>query len=174
MPSKKLVWLVTSLMLVFALVLGACGGQETAAPTQPPATGDTPAAPATQPPASGDQVTITVAAGAVGQELELAQQAAQRYMDMHSNVTVRVLETPDMVQDRLGLYLQFFEAQSSEVDVYQVDVIWPGDLQEHFVDLYEYGARDVADQHFPAIIENNTVDGRLVAIPWFTDAGLLY
>jgi trehalose/maltose transport system substrate-binding protein len=174
MPSKKFVWLVTSLMLVFALVLGACGGQETAAPTQAPGTGDTPAAPETQPPASGDQVTITVAAGSVGQELELTQQAAQRYMDMHPNVTVRVLDTPDMVQDRLGLYLQFFEAQSSEVDVYQVDVIWPGDLQEHFVDLYEYGARDVADQHFPAIIENNTVDGRLVAIPWFTDAGLLY
>src|SRR5690606_30508326 len=61
-----------------------------------------------------------------------------------------------------------------EVDVFQIDVIWPGDLAEHFVDLYEYGAREVADEHFPAIIENNTVDGRLVGIPWFTDAGLLY
>jgi trehalose/maltose transport system substrate-binding protein len=53
-------------------------------------------------------------------------------------------------------------------------VIWPGDLAEHFVDLYEYGAADVAGEHFPAIIENNTVDGKLVGIPWFTDAGLLY
>jgi trehalose/maltose transport system substrate-binding protein len=78
------------------------------------------------------------------------------------------------VQDRLGLYLQFFEAQSSEVDVYQIDVIWPGDLAEHFVDLYEYGATSVAAEHFPAIIQNNTVDGQLIGIPWFTDAGLLY
>ncbi|HAA85009.1 MAG TPA: ABC transporter substrate-binding protein [Kosmotogaceae bacterium] len=120
------------------------------------------------------QVVITVAAGAVGTELELARIAAQLYMDENPGVTVRVLDTPDMVQDRLGLYLQFFEARSPEVDVYQIDVIWPGDLAEHFVDLYEYGAAEVVDMHFPAIVENNTVDGRLIGIPWFTDAGLLY
>lgn len=124
--------------------------------------------------ATGDGVTITVAAGAVGQELELTKAAAQRYMDANPGVTVNVLETPDLATDRLGLYLQFFEAGSSEVDVYQIDVIWPGDLAEHLVDLNEYGAQDVAGEHFPAIIENNTVDGRLVGIPWFTDAGLLY
>ena len=124
--------------------------------------------------ALADQVEITVATGAVGQELELSREAAQRYMDANPNVTITVLDTPDMVQDRLGLYLQFFESQSSQVDVYQIDVIWPGDLAEHFVDLNQYGAADVVDQHFPAIVENNTVNGELVAIPWFTDAGLLY
>jgi trehalose/maltose transport system substrate-binding protein len=118
--------------------------------------------------------TITIATGAVGQELELAQAAAQRYMDANPGVTIEVLDTPDLADDRLGLYLQFFQAQSSQVDVYQIDVIWPGDLAVHFVDLFEYGARDVVDAHFPAIVENNTVDGRLIAIPWFTDAGLLY
>lgn len=124
--------------------------------------------------AMAQDVVITVAAGAVGQELELTRAAAQRYMDMNPGVKVEVLELPDMVQDRLGVYLQFFEARSPEVDVYQIDVIWPGDLAMHFVDLYEYGAETAAGQHFSAIIENNTVDGRLVAIPWFTDAGLLY
>jgi len=118
--------------------------------------------------------TITVAAGDVGMELELVLAAAQRYMDANPGVTVNVIDTPDLADDRLGLYLQFFEARSSELDVYQIDVIWPGDLEEHFVDLFEFGAGDVVGQHFPAIVENNTVDGRLIAIPWFTDAGLLY
>jgi trehalose/maltose transport system substrate-binding protein len=118
--------------------------------------------------------TVTVAAGAVGIELELTKAAAERYMEENPDVTVEVLETGDLADDRLSFYLQLFEAESSDVDVMQIDVIWPGDLQQHFVDLYEYGAREVADQHFDAIIENNTVDGRLIGIPWFTDAGLLY
>ncbi len=120
------------------------------------------------------QTVVTVAAGAVGQELELTRAAAARYMSLHPDVTVNVLETPDLTDNRLALYLQMFEAKSSDVDVFQIDVIWPGDLAEHFVDLYDYGAREVAGEHFPAIIENNTVDGHLIGIPWFTDAGLLY
>ena len=124
--------------------------------------------------ASAEDVVITVASGTVGIEKQLVDEAAEMYTKEHPGVVVKVLETPELSTDRLGLYLQFFEAKSSEVDVYQVDVIWPGDLAEHLVDLNEYGAADVAKEHFPAIIENNTVDGRLVAIPWFTDAGLLY
>lgn len=121
------------------------------------------------------ETVITVAAGAVGIELELAKEAAEKYMEMHPDVTVEILETPDLATDRLGLYLQFFEAKSSEVDVYQIDTIWPGDLAVHLVDLYQYdGAKELADQIFPAMVENDTVDGKLVAIPWFTDAGLLY
>ncbi len=120
------------------------------------------------------EIEITVAGGAVGQELELTRGAAERYMEENPDVKVTVLELPDMVQDRLGTYLQFFEAESPEVDVYQVDVIWPGDLADHFIDLNEYVPAEVVNQHFSAIVENNTVNGELVALPWFTDAGLLY
>jgi trehalose/maltose transport system substrate-binding protein len=118
--------------------------------------------------------TVTIAAGAVGQELELTQDAAARYMEICPDVTVEVLETPDLATDRLGLYLQILDSQSPDVDVYQIDVIWPGILAEHMVDLTPYVSQEVLDSHFPAIIQNNTVDGSLVAIPWYTDAGLLY
>jgi trehalose/maltose transport system substrate-binding protein len=118
--------------------------------------------------------TITVASGTVGQELELTQNAVARYLELNPGVDVQIATTGDLVEDRLGYYLQVFEAQSDEIDVLQIDVIWPGDLEEHLVDLNQYGADAVADQHFDAIIENNTVDGKLLGIPWFTDAGLLY
>ena len=121
-----------------------------------------------------DDISLTVAGGAVGIEKELTIKAAEMYMERNPGVTVEVLDTPDLANDRLGLYLQFLEAESPKVDVYQIDVIWPGDLAAHLVDLNEYGAAEVADEHFAPIVENNTVEGELVAIPWFTDAGLLY
>ena len=53
-------------------------------------------------------------------------------------------------------------------------MIWPGEMAEHLVDLSQHGAENVIGEHFPELIQNNTVGGRFVAMPWFTDAGLLY
>jgi len=46
-------------------------------------------------------------------------------------------------------------------------------LAQHAVDLSE-SLGDLASQQLPAIVQNNTVDEALVAMPWYTDAGLLY
>ena len=55
-----------------------------------------------------------------------------------------------------------------------VDVIWQGILAPHAVDMTKYFKEDEIKKFFPRIVENNTVDGRLVSIPWYTAAGLLY
>ena len=118
--------------------------------------------------------TLTIASGTVATEIQEVRRLAAEFEKENPGVTVNVLDTPQLATDRLGLYLQFLEAKSPEIDVYQIDVIWPGDLAEHFVDLNKYGAKEVAPRHFAALIENNTVNGRLVAIPWFLDGGLFY
>ncbi len=124
---------------------------------------------------TAEKVQLTIAGGSVGAELDLTKEAVKMFVANNPNIEVKVLDTPDLADDRLGLYLQFLEAKSPELDVIQVDVIWPGDLAEHLVDLYQYdGFKAAAQDHFQPIIQNNTVDGKLVAMPWFTDAGLLY
>lgn len=167
-------WMLISLLLIFSLVLVACGGNNTTDSGAEAPAADAPAADAPAADAPAGEIVLRIFAGNVGMEKELTEGAAARFMAENPGIRVQVVDTPDFVEDRLGTYLQLFEAQSPEGDVFQIDVIWPGDLAEHFVDLYEYGAGDVADDHFPAIIENNTVDGKLIGIPWFTDAGLLY
>ena len=65
-------------------------------------------------------------------------------------------------------------AKSPDVDVYQIDVIWQGIAAPHAVDLKKYYNEDEIKAYFPRIIENNTVGGKLVSIPLYTDAGILY
>jgi trehalose/maltose transport system substrate-binding protein len=155
MRRSKVTVLVAAIGLLAAVTAFAGGGQET-------------------PAAEAGPITINIASGAVGTEYERLLEQAERYEAANPNINVEALSTPDLATDRLGLYLQFFEARSPDLDVYMIDVIWPGDLAEHFVDLYDYGASAQAKEHFPAIVENNTVDGKLVGMPWFTDAGLLF
>lgn len=120
------------------------------------------------------EASLVIAAGAVGIELEVIQEQAARLNEMCPNITLTALETPDLATDRLALYQQYWEAQASEVDIYQTDVIWAGIIAPHVVDLNEYVTPEYIEQFFPAMIEGQTIDGRLVAIPWFTDAAGLY
>jgi trehalose/maltose transport system substrate-binding protein len=124
--------------------------------------------------ASGAQsATISISCGAVGLELQLCQEGAQAWAEATGN-QVNVISTPNSATERLALYQQILAANSADIDVYQIDVIWPGILANHFIDLAEHIDQETIDQHFEAIVENNTVDDALVAMPWFTDAGLLY
>jgi len=116
--------------------------------------------------------TIRVSCGAVGQELELCRSAAQAWADSNDHA-VEVVPTPADANERLAMYRRVLEAGSDQIDVFQVDVVWPGLLERHLLDLKPY-ARGAEQQHFGGIVSNNTVNGRLVAMPWFIDAGLLY
>jgi trehalose/maltose transport system substrate-binding protein len=121
---------------------------------------------------SVDAATITISCGAVGIELMLCQEGAEAWAEK-SGHKVRVVSTPNSSSERLALYQQLLAAQASDIDVFQIDVIWPGLLANHLHDLKPYIAGDAAD-HYPAMIANNTVDGRLVALPWFASVGVLY
>ncbi len=121
-----------------------------------------------------EEVTISVAVDTNGSMANHMEKQAAAYEEAHPNVTIKLVETPRSASDLMGLYLQYFESESSALDVLRLDVIWPGDLAQHLLDLDQFGLDSVKDQHFDAIIENNTVDGKFVGLPWFTDAGLLY
>jgi trehalose/maltose transport system substrate-binding protein len=117
-------------------------------------------------------VEITIACGSVGTDVEICRKLMEEWQSRTGN-KVRIFVTPNSSTDQLALYRQQFGAKSGEVDVLMVDVVWPGIVKEHLLDLTPY-AKGVQKQHFPAIIANNTVNGKLLAMPWFTDAGLLF
>ncbi|SEM04875.1 ABC transporter substrate-binding protein [Halomonas caseinilytica] len=115
---------------------------------------------------------IAIACGA-GDTSDYCPIAAQQWAEQTGN-TVKVVSTPNSPTEKLSLYQQLLGSESSDVDVLMVDIVWPGMLDDHLVDLSEYLPDDIADDFFPALIDNNTIDDRLVAMPWYTDAGVLY
>ncbi|MBX5483186.1 MAG: ABC transporter substrate-binding protein [Myxococcaceae bacterium] len=121
---------------------------------------------------NADSATLSISCGALGVELKLCTEGVRRW-EQRTGHRVQIVSTPNSSTDRLALYLQVLASGSSDLDVLQIDVVWPGILASHFIDLTPY-LGDAPREMFPALVENDTVDGRLVAAPWFTDAGVLY
>ena len=117
------------------------------------------------------ETTLTIACGSVGQDYDSCKHASDQWARKTGN-QVKLLSVPVSSTETLGLYQKMFAAGSSDVDVVMVDVVWPGIIGQHLLDLAPY-AKDEVKKHFPAIIANNTVQGRLVAIPWFTAVAAL-
>lgn len=115
---------------------------------------------------------IAIATGAVGRDTELMRTLLDRY-EAQSDHKVEIVTMPASTTDQFGQYKIWLSARSSDIDIYMVDVIWAPQIDNHLVDLTQ-AAADVSGQHFPAIIESQTVNGKLVAIPFFTDAPALY
>ncbi|MDN3521779.1 ABC transporter substrate-binding protein [Halomonas ramblicola] len=115
---------------------------------------------------------ITIACGP-GDAADYCPVLAERWAE-ETGHEVDIVSTPNDATEKLSLYQQLLGSQSSDVDVIMIDIVWPGLLANHLVDLSEYLPEDATEGFFPALVDNNTVDGKLVAMPWFTDAGLLY
>ncbi|MBV8279688.1 MAG: ABC transporter substrate-binding protein, partial [Verrucomicrobia bacterium] len=91
-----------------------------------------------------------------------------------TGINVRYIGRPLSTTETLMLWQQDWAAQTADVGVYLIDVIWPAIAAPHAEDLSKYFTSQEVAEFFPRIVENNTVNGKLVAIPFFTDAGLLY
>jgi trehalose/maltose transport system substrate-binding protein len=66
-----------------------------------------------------------------------------------------------------------FSQKSSSIDVAMIDVVWPGAFAPYLVNLKPKLGKQ-AKMHAAGIIAADTVGGKLVAMPWFGDFGLLY
>lgn len=115
---------------------------------------------------------LSIVSGAVGKDIEELRADLDLFQEQTGH-TVEVVTMPPSTTDQFAQYRLWLSAQNADIDVYRTDVIWAPQLAEHLVDLTEATA-DVVGDHFPAIIESQTVDGKLVALPMFTDAPALY
>lgn len=122
--------------------------------------------------APAQAATLTVACGSVGQDYEFCKRHAEAWAKKTGH-SVKFFAQPNSASDVLALLRQVLGAKSADIDVMTLDIVWPGVLKDHLIDLKPY-SKGAEAGHFPAIVQNNLKDGKLLAMPWFTDAGLLY
>ena len=115
---------------------------------------------------------MSIVTGATGKDLEFMTKQLAKFAAATGD-KVTVVPMPSSTTDQFGQYKLWLAAGNTDVDVYMTDVIWAPQLADQFVDLTD-AAKDVAKSHFPSIVESQTVNGKLVAMPYFTDAPALY
>lgn len=121
-----------------------------------------------------NETVLTFSGSALGAEGTLVQKQLKQFMVLNPGIRVELQRTPDDANQRHQLYVQWLNARVGNPSILQLDVIWtPEFAAAGWVrPLTQYGP--ASSEFFPATIEANTWAGKLYALPWFADVGLLY
>jgi trehalose/maltose transport system substrate-binding protein len=87
---------------------------------------------------------------------------------------VEYVSKPNSYSDAFTEFLVDWAAKTPDIDVYSIDTSWQGTAAPSAVDLTKFFRPEELGVHFPQVVKNNTVDGKLVSIPTNVDVGLLY
>ncbi len=117
-------------------------------------------------------VNLSIVSGDTGNGLQVLRDQADAYEKVSGN-KVNIVAMPSSTTDQFGQYKLWLAAGNSDIDVYQTDVIWAPQLSNQFVDLTD-ATKDIIKDFLPSVVQSQTVNGKLVALPFFTDAPALY
>jgi trehalose/maltose transport system substrate-binding protein len=115
---------------------------------------------------------LTVATGDGGRYPEVLRQQLDRF-EAKTGYKVKILSTPVSGTETFGEFRLWLAAGNADIDVYLLSDEWVPQLADHFLDLSK-AAAGVVGEHFPLLIEGETIGGRLVGMPLFADAPALF
>jgi len=120
------------------------------------------------------ETVLTFSGSALGAEGTLVAKQLKRFMQLNPDIRVELQRTPDDANQRHQLYVQWLNARVGNPSILQLDVIWTPEFAAAgwVLPLDKYGP--AKNEFFPATIAANTWAGKLYALPWFADVGLLF
>jgi multiple sugar transport system substrate-binding protein len=117
---------------------------------------------------------VTFAGSAVGREATVLREQLARFAARPPGIEVEIRATPDAADTRHQLYVQWLNAHVRDPDVLQIDVIWTPEFAAAGWILPLDSVQSGLDDFVPAALAANRWNGRLFALPWFVDVGMLY
>ena len=117
---------------------------------------------------------LTFSGSVVGREGAVLRGQLDRFERARPGVRVAVRPTPDAADVRHQLYVQWLNARAPDPDVLQLDVVWIAEFAAAgwIASLDSY--QPAVHEFFPAAVTADRWNGRLYALPWFVDVGMLY
>lgn len=112
----------------------------------------------------------------MGLSLDSGRQLRHDSLDVFARTTgihVDLIPTLGSSAEQLGQFVRLLNLHASTPDVYLIDVIFPGTLGEDLLDLTPYRNAG-SDTHLVELMQNDTVRGRLVGLPFYVNVGMLY
>ncbi len=119
----------------------------------------------------GSSITF-VGDNAVGQSHKRDLLLVKRFT-ADTGIKVKLVPHPSASDGAYSQLARNFSAKSSSIDVMMLDVVWVGAFAPYLVDL-KPALGTASKQHAQGIVQNNTIGGKLIAMPWFGDFGILY
>ena len=117
---------------------------------------------------------LTFSGSVVGREGDVLRSQLDRFERASPGVSVQVRPTPDAADARHQLYVQWLNAHATEPDVLQLDVVWTAEFAAAGWIASLDGYQPAVHEFFPAAVAADRWNGRLFALPWFVDVGMLY
>jgi trehalose/maltose transport system substrate-binding protein len=117
-------------------------------------------------------ITLTVAGFGYQAAERLANEGLSEFI-RNTGIHVQFLPSWGNSADQLSLILKTLDGHFNTPDVYLIDIIWPGTLHQHLLDLSPYLDNDPG-QYLPELLKNNTIAGRIVSLPFYLNAGMLF
>ncbi len=114
---------------------------------------------------------------AVGKDPTGRHQALiEEFQRLHPGVKVKLLEMPESSTAQHDAYVTYLAAGDKSIDVYSIDIIWPAEFARAgwLLPLDDALAQPEREDFLPGPLAGCTYRDTLWAMPWFTDAGMLY
>lgn len=172
---KKLLLMI--LLFGLVMLMAACNGEDDTESTDAEDTGDE-----AETETNGDteeepeKVTLVYARGldTTGANEKLVQAFEEKF----PHIKIEYREMPADTGESHDQYVTMFSSQSSEIDVFDADVIWPAEFAQanYVLELDRFIERDgiAMDAYFPGTVAAGNYNGKQWAMPKFTDAGVFY
>jgi len=168
--------LVGAATLIVSLSVAAAGTSRPAAQAAPTKSAVTappkvPNAAAIKAKYHGQKITF-VGDAAVGSSHQRDLNLVARFQK-DTGMKVKLVPHPSASDQSYSQLARTFSSKSSSIDVMMLDVVWVGAFSNYLVDLKPKLGK-ASKAFVQSIIQNDTIRGHLVALPWFGDFGILY